>query len=79
MSISVIGSETFQSMGDAIRELDAKAVIKSDFILLHGDCIVNLPLKEIRDEHKYVCIKIAFLLIFWFFTEKHDNVIKDAS
>ncbi|XP_054162967.1 translation initiation factor eIF-2B subunit epsilon-like [Oppia nitens] len=52
MTISVFASESFQSMGDALRELDAKAVIKSDFILINGDSIGTLPLKEIRAQHK---------------------------
>ncbi len=54
MSVSVFASETFQSMGDAMRELDAKAIIKSDFILIFGDSIGNLPLQEIRAQHKSV-------------------------
>ena len=54
MSVQVIASETFQSMGDALRELDTKAFIKSDFILINGDSIGNLPIKEIRAQHKSV-------------------------
>lgn len=54
MSVTVFASETFQSMGDALRELDAKAVIKSDFILIHGDSVGSLPLKQIRAQHKSV-------------------------
>ncbi|CAG2161273.1 unnamed protein product [Oppiella nova] len=52
MSVKVFAAESFQSMGDALRELDAKAVIKSDFILINGDSVGNLPLKEIRAQHK---------------------------
>ena len=53
MQISVISSETFQSMGDVLRDLDAKALIRNDFVLLYGDCIANVSLKDAFAQHKY--------------------------
>ena len=81
MSVSVIASETFQSMGDALRELDSKAIIKSDFILINGDSIGNLPLKEIRAQHKLVLFNEVFELIFLNFfvsLERIDRKIRDV-
>lgn len=40
------------SMGDALRDIDAKSVIRSDFILVHGDLVSNINLKPIVEEHK---------------------------
>lgn len=47
-------SEGCQSLGDAMRDIDAKALIRSDFILLTGDVIGNLNLMQIVEKHKYV-------------------------
>lgn len=52
MSVSVLSSEDYLSVGDMIRDLDAKALIRSDFILLDGATVANMPLKPIIDEHK---------------------------
>ena len=86
MSVSVIASETFQSMGDALRELDSKAIIKSDFILINGDSVGNLALKEIRAQHKSVLVfndifELNFYLKFIAFlvsTERIDKEIRDV-
>ena len=50
--MNVIISQELNSIGDALREIDAKQILKSDFILISGDVITNAPLKEILDEHK---------------------------
>lgn len=41
-------------MGDAMREMDDKSLIRSDFILVYGDIVSNLDLKTVVQEHKYV-------------------------
>lgn len=41
-----------RSIGDVMRELDAKQIITSDFILVTGDIVSNLPLMSIVEEHK---------------------------
>ena len=35
-----------------MRELDAKQIITSDFILVTGDIVSNLPLMAVVEEHK---------------------------
>jgi translation initiation factor eIF-2B subunit epsilon len=81
MSVQVIASETFQSMGDALRELDTKAIIKSDFILINGDSIGNLPIKEIRAQHKSVLyswlISHSTLNLFFHVSHNRKNRQKD--
>ncbi|XP_052280601.1 translation initiation factor eIF-2B subunit epsilon-like [Dreissena polymorpha] len=40
------------SMGDALRDIDAKSLIRSDFVLIYGDVVSNIKLQPIIDEHK---------------------------
>jgi translation initiation factor eIF-2B subunit epsilon len=51
MEVVTIVSQECYSVGDALRELDAKQFLDDDFILVHGDLIANLSLKEALDEH----------------------------
>lgn len=40
------------SPGDALREIEAMGVITSDFVLVPGDVVANLPLAPILEAHK---------------------------
>jgi translation initiation factor eIF-2B subunit epsilon len=53
MAVTVIVSETCRSLGDAMRDLDAKAVIRSDFILVSADMVGNLNLLPILEHHRF--------------------------
>jgi translation initiation factor eIF-2B subunit epsilon len=57
MVITVMVSETCRSLGDAMRDLDAKAVIRSDFILVSGDMVANLNLLPILEHHRFVTVR----------------------
>ncbi|RPB03561.1 nucleotide-diphospho-sugar transferase [Choiromyces venosus 120613-1] len=48
----IILSPASVSVGDAMRELDSKQLITTDFLLVHGDFISNLPLGDILDTHR---------------------------
>lgn len=52
MQLSIVVSETCTSVGDALRDIDAKALIRNDFILVMGDTVSNIQLKPILDSHK---------------------------
>ncbi|KDQ18101.1 hypothetical protein BOTBODRAFT_52900 [Botryobasidium botryosum FD-172 SS1] len=52
LSITPIVSPEARSVGDALRDLDAKQIITSDFILITGDVVSNLRIDEIVREHK---------------------------
>ncbi|XP_046843954.1 translation initiation factor eIF-2B subunit epsilon-like isoform X2 [Xenia sp. Carnegie-2017] len=45
-------SEGCMSVGDALREIDRQAFIKTDFVLVHGDLVSNIKLDKILKEHK---------------------------
>ena len=42
-------------MGDALRDLDARALIRSHFILIAGDTITNAKLLDVLEKHKKNC------------------------
>ncbi|OUM69469.1 hypothetical protein PIROE2DRAFT_35550, partial [Piromyces sp. E2] len=50
--IHTIAMQECYSVGDAIRELDAKQLLRGDFILVSGDVISNVSLDTILEEHK---------------------------
>jgi len=52
MKVCTIVSDSCMSLGDALRDLEAKSIIRSDFILVHGDLVANLKLASIFEEHK---------------------------
>ena len=39
-------------VGDALREIDRRHLIKGNFILLNGDVVSNLKLAEVLQVHK---------------------------
>ncbi|XP_069129392.1 translation initiation factor eIF2B subunit epsilon-like [Argopecten irradians] len=51
-TVSTILSEGCMSMGEALREIDAKSIIRSDFILVFGDVVANVKLQDIVEQHK---------------------------
>ncbi|KAI9164442.1 translation initiation factor eIF-2B epsilon subunit, GEF [Blastocladiella emersonii ATCC 22665] len=52
MRVHVIVSRSSMSMGDVLRELDTKSLIKSDFVLVNGDVISNLKLDSVLAAHR---------------------------
>ena len=52
MNVQTITADTCYSMGDALRDIDAKNLIRSDFILMYGDVVSNIKLQSIVEEHK---------------------------
>lgn len=52
MTVNVIGAEGSQCLGDALRDLDAKALIRGYFILMGADTVTNADLVSILEQHK---------------------------
>ncbi|RHZ90112.1 hypothetical protein Glove_8g20 [Diversispora epigaea] len=49
--ITIVTPEA-RSVGDALRELDAKQLINSDFILISGDVVSNIHLEKVIEAHR---------------------------
>lgn len=55
MKVNVIVSESCRSFGDCVRDLDAKGLIRSDFVLLEPGTVGNIKLLPIIKKHNEVC------------------------
>ena len=52
MEVCTVVSDSCLSLGDALRDLEAKSIIRSDFALVHGDLVSNIKLASVFEEHK---------------------------
>lgn len=52
VKLQIIISENCPSVGDALRNIDSQSLIRSDFVLVSGDLVANMELKEVVDQHK---------------------------
>ncbi|CAK0779954.1 hypothetical protein CVIRNUC_004898 [Coccomyxa viridis] len=52
MDVQVIVSTACKTAGEALREVDIKDVIKSDFVLVSGDVVSNMDLGAALEAHK---------------------------
>lgn len=53
MTVTVIVSEGCQSFGDCLRDLDAKGLLRSTFVLTEPGVISNIKLLPIIKKHRY--------------------------
>ncbi|KAJ8100477.1 nucleotide-diphospho-sugar transferase [Lipomyces tetrasporus] len=51
-TIETVLSPESVSVGDAMRDLDAKGLITSDFLLVSGDIVCNVPFDKVLAEHR---------------------------
>ncbi|KXJ76401.1 hypothetical protein RP20_CCG009134 [Aedes albopictus] len=52
MSVTIVSSEGCRCMGDALRDLDAKGLMRGNFLLMGVDTVTNANLAAILEEHK---------------------------
>ncbi|XP_016139185.1 translation initiation factor eIF-2B subunit epsilon-like [Sinocyclocheilus grahami] len=50
--VHVITSDLYRSLGDVLRDVDAKALVRSDFLLVYGDVVSNIDVSQALQEHK---------------------------
>ncbi|KAF5289363.1 hypothetical protein FQR65_LT11874 [Abscondita terminalis] len=55
MKVHIIVSETCRSFGDCLRDLDAKGLIRGDFVLLEPGIVGNIKLLPILTNHADTC------------------------
>ncbi|XP_069753644.1 translation initiation factor eIF2B subunit epsilon [Narcine bancroftii] len=51
-TIHVMSSESYRSLGDVLRDVDAKSLVRSDFILIYGDVVANINVTKALEEHR---------------------------
>ncbi|XP_069474935.1 translation initiation factor eIF2B subunit epsilon [Ambystoma mexicanum] len=50
--VHVVTSELYRSLGDVLRDVDAKSLVRSDFLLVYGDVISNINISRALEEHR---------------------------
>lgn len=55
MQVHVVGSEGCRCLGDALRDLDAKGLIRGHFILMPCDTVTTAQLGTVLEQHKRNC------------------------
>uniref|UniRef100_A0A336KNH5 Translation initiation factor eIF2B subunit epsilon n=1 Tax=Culicoides sonorensis TaxID=179676 RepID=A0A336KNH5_CULSO len=55
MNVEIVSSEGCRCFGDALRDLDAKGLIRGHFVLMGAGTVTNAKLEPIFEEHKNLC------------------------
>ncbi|KAM8954267.1 translation initiation factor eIF2B subunit epsilon [Pelodytes ibericus] len=50
--VRVVTSELYRSLGDVLRDVDAKSLLRSDFILVTGDVVSNINIETALETHR---------------------------
>jgi len=50
--VRFVTSDLYRSLGDVLRDVDAKSLVRSDFILVTGDVVSNFNISKALEEHK---------------------------
>ncbi|KAJ0179353.1 hypothetical protein K1T71_005065 [Dendrolimus kikuchii] len=80
MDVQVMMSDTCQTMGDVMRELDAAAIIRGNFILANVNSITNINFAALLDQHKQTCKKYkgaAMTLVYKKLSWEHPLISSD--
>ena len=62
LDIKYIPCDGASCMGDFIRELDRRALVKGDFVLMTTDVVSNIDLAKVLQWHKYVLFCFCFFI-----------------
>lgn len=63
VKLRIIISEDCPSVGDALRDIDAQSLIRSDFVLVSGDLVANMQLQEVIQKHRELKKKDKMLVM----------------
>lgn len=53
LDVQIFSSDTCQTMGDVMREIDAASLVRGYFILLGINSITNMNFVALLEQHKY--------------------------
>uniref|UniRef100_W5MB06 Translation initiation factor eIF2B subunit epsilon n=1 Tax=Lepisosteus oculatus TaxID=7918 RepID=W5MB06_LEPOC len=51
-TVHVITSDLYRSLGDVLRDVDAKSLVRGDFLLVYGDVVSNIDVTQALQEHR---------------------------
>uniref|UniRef100_A0ABM5G418 Translation initiation factor eIF2B subunit epsilon n=1 Tax=Pogona vitticeps TaxID=103695 RepID=A0ABM5G418_9SAUR len=51
-TVRFVTSDLYRSLGDVLRDVDAKTLVRSDFILVSGDVVSNINVSTALQEHR---------------------------
>ncbi|KAI8440241.1 hypothetical protein MSG28_001620 [Choristoneura fumiferana] len=80
MEVQVLMSDTCETMGDAVREIDAAGLIRGYFILTGITSISNMPYASMLEQHKNLCKKdkgAAMTLVYKKVSWEHPLISMD--
>ncbi|KAG9343422.1 hypothetical protein JZ751_013586 [Albula glossodonta] len=52
-TVHIITSDLYRSLGDVLRDVDAKNLVRSDFVLVYGDVVSNIDVTQALQEHRH--------------------------
>ncbi len=73
VKVHIIISEDCPSVGDALREIDSRSLIRSDFILVSGDLVSNMELKEVMECHQEARKRDKMLIMTCVYKKANPN------
>ncbi|XP_019358948.1 PREDICTED: translation initiation factor eIF-2B subunit epsilon [Gavialis gangeticus] len=51
-TVRFVSSDLYRSLGDVLRDVDAKSLVRSDFLLISGDVVSNINISSALEEHR---------------------------
>ncbi|KAI5636697.1 eIF4-gamma/eIF5/eIF2-epsilon domain-containing protein [Phthorimaea operculella] len=82
MEVQILTSETCQTMGDVMREIDAAGLVRGYFILAGVNSITNINFASMLEQHKQTCKKdkgAAMTLVYKKVAWEHPLISSDKS
>ena len=65
MAVTAVMTDSCRSLGDALREVDAQSLVRTDFLLVSGDIVANMDFGKVVKEHKLVVVIHAYIYGFF--------------
>ncbi|XP_050362996.1 translation initiation factor eIF-2B subunit epsilon [Nymphalis io] len=82
LDVQIISSDTCQTMGDVMREIDAAGLVRGYFVLLGINSITNINFAALLEQHKQTCKKdkgAAMTLVYKEVAWEHPLISNDKS